>query len=59
MVESESLLDEIKDAYSLNDFGYVTEEDENYGWRKSSGEWRWLYNQAGAALLPKRGCLIV
>ena len=31
MVESESLLDEIKDAYSLNDFGYVTEEDENYG----------------------------
>ena len=31
MVESESIIDEIKDAYSLNDFSYVTEEDENYG----------------------------
>ncbi len=31
MVEAESILDEVRDAYSLNDFSFTTEENEDYG----------------------------
>lgn len=31
MVEAESILDDVRDAYSLNDFSFTTEENEDYG----------------------------
>ena len=31
MVEAESILDAVRDAYSLNDFSFTTEENEDYG----------------------------
>ena len=32
MVESESILDEIKDAYGIQSLDYVSQEEENYEW---------------------------
>lgn len=32
MIESESILDEIKDAYGVQSLDYETQEDENYEW---------------------------